>query len=162
MVVSNRNIVVDAKGFRRKSRRTRQRGRGKYTWRANEAKLLALIARFRREIEALACSSAWAEDCLYRGVNYVPDFRCACNLCRDRYPKRRFPQPAKESSISIDCQVEAEVDPELAEDLARLRNEPVRSGSIFIANRHTDRGSGTTRRNKSKSPLQTTGGGYDD
>jgi hypothetical protein len=90
------------------------------------------IDQARRQVVGVACSSTWAEDCLYRGAEYAPDFRCQCAVCRAEFPDRRYPRPAMESRYSVDCQVEADVDPELAEDLARLRNDRLRAGSVCI------------------------------
>ncbi|MGA3066075.1 MAG: hypothetical protein ABSF29_04425 [Tepidisphaeraceae bacterium] len=106
------------------------------------------IERIREKIFLVACSAAWAEDCLYRGVEYVPNFRCHCALCRSKYPHRLYPGQARESRVSADCQVEVEEDPELAEDLAALRNERVRVGSVFIAGVGSDRSRRKRRRRK--------------
>ncbi len=96
-------------------------------------------ARTRRDVEILrgrilsvVCSGAWADDCLYRGAEYAPDFRCACARCRADFPDRLHPRQARQSALSGDCQVECEEDPELAEDLAKLRSDHVRVGSVFI------------------------------
>jgi hypothetical protein len=97
------------------------------------------IDEARREVGTVACSSTWAEDCLYRGADYAPDFRCQCAVCRAEYPERLYPRAAMESRYSVDCQVETEVDPELAEDLARLRNDRLRAGSVCIDFRRRDR-----------------------
>jgi hypothetical protein len=90
-----------------------------------------LLRQFRREIEELACSAAWAEDCLFRGARYAPDFRCQCSNCRKFFPNRLHPRSFRESRYSIDCQVETDEDPEFAEEFARLRNDRPRFGSVF-------------------------------
>ena len=90
-----------------------------------------LLRQFRQEIEELACSAAWAEDCLFRGARYAPDFRCQCPNCRKFFPNRLHPRPVRESKYSIDCQVETDEDPEFAEEFARLRNDRPRYGSVF-------------------------------
>lgn len=108
------------------------------------------IERIRQEILHIACSSAWAEDCLYRGIDYAPDFRCHCALCESKYPQRLYPRQARESRVSADCQVEFEEDPELAEDFARLRNERLRVGSVFIAMKNPEHGSGVRRRRRKR------------
>jgi hypothetical protein len=94
--------------------------------------LLRQLSQIRREIEELVCSSTWAEDCLFRGAEYAPDFQCACPVCRSLFPNRRHPRAVRESAYSLDCQVEADEDPEFAEELARLRNDRPRFGSVFI------------------------------
>jgi hypothetical protein len=38
----------------------------------------------------------------------------------------------RESNYSLDCQIETDEDPEFAEELARLRNDRPRFGSVFI------------------------------
>ena len=129
IVVNNANAVFDAKNdasSRRAGRDVRE-GRSE-----SEAALLRQLRKVRREIEQIACSSTWAEDCLYRGAAYAPDFRCSCPACRTLFPNRRYPRAVRESSYSTDCQVESDEDPELAEELALLRNERVRIGSVFL------------------------------
>jgi hypothetical protein len=123
MVVNNPNIVIDAPG---------QDPRAASPGSAADAPLLRRLRQARREIEALACSAVWAEDCLYRGADYLPDFQCDCPACRARFPDRRYPRAVRESRYSIDCQVETDEDPEFAEDLALLRNDRARVGSVFI------------------------------
>jgi hypothetical protein len=96
------------------------------------AEIRRRIRRIRREIEEVVCSATWADDCLYRGAEYAPDFECQCPICRKFFPRRRHPRGVRESRYSLDCQIESEEDPELAEDLARLRNDRLRVGSVFI------------------------------
>lgn len=130
LIVNNPNIIVIAQV---KSRD----GRSRYCPTAPNARQAALqrqLREIRREIDALVCSATWAEDCLYRGSDYPPDFRCKCRLCREKFPDRRHPRDARQSEYSIDCQLEAEEDPELAEELQRLRNDRPRSGSVFLGN----------------------------
>ena len=130
MTVNNPNIVVNASiaggsGFRRPHRGGAGHSRTQMT-------LLRQLSQIRREIEELVCTSTWAEDCLFRGAEYAPDFRCACPVCRSLFPNRRHPRAVRESAYSLDCQVETDEDPEFAEELARLRNDRPRFGSVFI------------------------------
>ena len=130
MTVNNPNIVVNASiaggsGFQR----PRQGGPGHSR---TQMTLLRQLSQIRREIEGLVCTSTWAEDCLFRGAQYAPDFQCACPVCRSLFPNRRHPRAVRESAYSLDCQVEADEDPEFAEELARLRNDRPRFGSVFI------------------------------
>jgi hypothetical protein len=129
LVVNNPNIVVDAPGHPHEFLRTADAPRSRSS---SESSLVRRVRQLRREIEELACSATWAEDCLYRGADYPPDFECSCPACKSRFPNRRHPRPVRESSYSLDCQVESDEDPELAEDLARLRNDRVRIGSVFV------------------------------
>jgi hypothetical protein len=130
LTVNNPNIVVNASiaggsGFRRLRRGGPGHSRTQTT-------LLRQLSQIRREIEELVCTSTWAEDCLFRGAEYAPDFQCACPACRSLFPNRRHPRAVRESAYSLDCQVEADEDPEFAEDFARLRNDRPRFGSVFI------------------------------
>ena len=95
---------------------------------STEAKLDYL----RMQTTRIACSATWAEDWLYRGASYAPDFVCWCETCREHYPQRLYPRPNRETFISIDCQTEVEEDPELREELAKLRNDRPRLGSLFL------------------------------
>jgi hypothetical protein len=97
------------------------------------------IAQIREKIFRIACSSAWAEDCMYRGTEYAPDFHCRCGLCESKFPHRLYPRHSRESRFSIDCQVEVDEDPEFAEEFARLRNDRVRIGSVFLAIQRPER-----------------------
>jgi hypothetical protein len=106
------------------------------------------IEQIREKIFLIACSAAWAEDCLYRGIEYMPNFRCRCALCRSKFPDRLYPRQARESNVSVDCQVEVDEDPELAEDLANLRNERMRVGSVFLSGERKDRSRAKRRRRK--------------
>jgi len=142
--VSNANIVVEIRPVDRQMRHTQwQRMHPLHAVdrerRAAEQELRHQIEQVRQKLDRLVCSSVWAEDCLYRGAEYVPDFRCSCALCRSEFPQRRYPRQARQSDISVECQVETDEDPELAEDLARLRNDRVRLGSVFIATGRDDR-----------------------
>jgi hypothetical protein len=105
------------------------------------------LAVWRRKVSAIVCSSTWLDDCYFRGKKYVPDFRCNCALCTVSFPHRLHPRSTRESTIATDCQLEGNVDEDLAEDLARLRNDRPRIGSAFITTRRIDRGTGTSRRN---------------
>jgi hypothetical protein len=130
LVVNNPNIVNDALNSRtgaKFGRRLSQEHRPE-----TDAALVRQLQQIRRQIEETACSSTWAEDWLYRGAAYAPDFQCKCAACRTLYPNRRYPRPVRESDYSADCQVEANEDPEFAEELARLRNDRPRFGSIFV------------------------------
>jgi hypothetical protein len=130
LVVNNPNILVDTQlrpGGRRfpdRAGRTRTEG---------EMAAVRQLRRIRREIEETVCSATWAEDCLYRGADYPPDFRCSCPVCRNLFPNRLHPRPVRESKYAPDCQIEAEEDPEFSEDFLRLRNDRMRIGSVFIA-----------------------------
>ncbi len=132
LVVNNPNMVIDASdsvengkfGRRRQSSGPRPE---------NEAALVRQLRGIRRHIEETACSSTWAEDWLYRGATYAPDFKCNCQTCRALFPDRLHPRPVRESNYSLDCQIETNEDPEFAEELARLRNDRPRFGSIFIS-----------------------------
>jgi len=152
MVVNNPNILVDASGeeSRGKSPGSAARYRAARPQTDAEAALLRRLRQVRREIEALVCSAVWAEDCLYRGADYDPDFKCNCPVCRALFPDRRYPRAVRESRYSIDCQVETDEDPELAEDLARLRNDRARVGSVFIG--HSTRTVETGRRRRATDP----------
>jgi hypothetical protein len=148
--ISNANIVVEQQPpiETRTARRKRLKASAASQTQSQGELLCRQIAQIREKIFRLACSSAWAEDCLYRGTDYAPDFRCRCGLCRAKFPNRRYPRAARESTISVDCQVEADEDPELAEDLARLRNERVRIGSVFVSMPQYDRGSSAGRKKR--------------
>lgn len=141
LVVNNPNIVIDAPSRPPARRRADRAPRSDA-----EAAMIRLLRRIRREIDELVCSSVWAEDCLYRGAEYPPDFRCSCPACRNKFPHRRHPRPVRESAYSIDCQVEAEEDPEFAEEFSRLRNDRERYGSVFIG-----RSSGSAAHDASRS-----------
>jgi hypothetical protein len=141
IVVNNPNIVVDAPSngdaarFRRRSQNQAPRPQ-------NEMALVRQLRQLRHEIEETACSSTWAEDWLYRGAAYAPDFQCDCPVCRNLFPNRRHPRPVRESRYSLDCQIETDEDPEFAEELARLRNDRPRFGSVFISNATRSAGQG--------------------
>ncbi|HEX4056221.1 MAG TPA: hypothetical protein VHX86_18325 [Tepidisphaeraceae bacterium] len=132
IVVNNPNIVVDADSEGEAEGRLGRRHQNRQTRSEPETTLLRQLRHIRRQIEETACSSTWAEDCLYRSAAYAPDFQCACPACRTLFPNRRHPRPVRESNYSLDCQVEAEEDPEFAEERARLRNDRPRFGSVFI------------------------------
>jgi len=134
VIVNNPNIFIDAPSEAAADAPGRRgfRASGGKLQSDAEASLLRRLREVRREIEELACSATWAEDCLYRGADYAPDFQCGCPVCRTLFPARRHPRNVRESKFSIDCQVETHEDPELAEDLARLRNDRQRIGSVFI------------------------------
>jgi hypothetical protein len=136
IALSNVNMVVEKRipGEKPKDRRVRIRAqRAGIPWRSgSDEQLSGQLAKARRTVTATACSSAWAEDCLYRGALYVPDFQCQCRICREKFPQRLYPHSSRQSNISTDCQVEAMEDPEFAEDFARLRNDRARVGSVFF------------------------------
>jgi hypothetical protein len=148
LAVTNTNIVVESIEAPKRRKRPKKTANTGADWGRSEqqTRLRALAEKFRRHVDSLVCSSAWAEDCLFRGANYEPDFRCSCNLCQARFPKRLHPRPVRETAVSLDCQVEIDADPDLADDLRRLRNERERIGSAFVARRQMDRGSGSSRR----------------
>ena len=130
LVVNNPNIVIDASnsGAAAKFGRRQHREHRPET----EVAIVRQLREVRREIEETACSSTWAEDWLYRGATYAPDFQCNCPACRTLFTSRRHPRPVRESNYSVDCQIEANEDPEFAEELARLRNDRPRFGSVFV------------------------------
>jgi hypothetical protein len=128
--------------------RPRPRGRNK-PHRAADAQLRERVEQIRQQVFRTVCSATWADDCLYRGARYAPDFRCRCALCREKFPDRLHPREARQSDFSGDCQMESEHDPELAEDLDRLRNDRDRVGSVFIVRDSDDRGRGASRRARS-------------
>jgi hypothetical protein len=130
LVVTNPNILVDASLRQAHSGRTIRARRARTE---AEAGAVHRLHEIRREVEELVCSSTWAEDCYYRGADYSPDFKCDCPACRNEFPDRRYPRPVRESNYSDDCQLEAEEDPEFAEEISRLRNDRQRLGSVFIA-----------------------------
>lgn len=111
-----------------------------------DEQLKARVEQVRQQVYRTVCSATWAEDCLYRGVAYAPDFRCHCNVCREKFPDRLYPREARQSDYSGDCQLETENDPELAEDLERLRNDRERVGSVFIVRGSEERARMPTRR----------------
>jgi hypothetical protein len=131
IVINNPNIVFDAPGSGDAAQRP-----GRLQDRPPRTEAAAVLARqlreARRQIEEVACTSTWVEDCLYRGAAYAPDFQCACPVCRTLFRDRRHPRPVRESKYSLDCQVEADEDPEFAEELAILRNDRARCGSAFL------------------------------
>jgi hypothetical protein len=142
LVVNNPNILFDTSeksaGFRR----------GRHVGRVppeTEMAALRKLSEIRHEIDETVCSATWAEDCLYRGAEYCPDFKCACPVCSAEFPNRRHPRPVRESDYSLDCQVEAGEDPEFAEELARLRNDRPRAGSVFVGRSGGQRGRKTFR-----------------
>lgn len=128
VIVSNPNIV-----FESSSGETGLAGAALRSTALEETDIAAvrLLRQFTEEIEELACSAAWAEDCIFRGARYAPDFRCACPNCRKFFPNRLHPRSFRESKYSTDCQVESDEDPEFAEEFARLRNDRPRFGSVF-------------------------------
>jgi hypothetical protein len=130
LVVNNPNILVDSPVRGVGCRRPGVAGR-MHTER--ETAVLRQVRQIRREIDERVCSATWAEDCLYRGADYLPDFSCSCPVCRNLFPNRRHPRPVRESEYSLDCQIEADEDPEFAEEFVRLRNDRTRFGSVFIA-----------------------------
>ena len=129
LIVNNPNILVDAPKLQ--GARRPRRIAGMQTERETET--LRQVRRLRHEIDQLACSATWAEDCLYRGADYPPDFKCNCPVCRELFPHRLHPRPIRQSRYSLDCQVEATEDPEFADDFRRLRNDRPRYGSVFLA-----------------------------
>jgi hypothetical protein len=110
-----------------------------------DASLLRQVGHIRRQIEETACSSTWAEDWLYRGADYSPDFQCKCIACRTLFPERLHPRSVRESDYSADCQIETNEDPEFAEELAKLRNDRPRYGSIFVKGTTKSIGRGYSR-----------------
>jgi hypothetical protein len=130
LVVNNPNILVDSSARGIGCGRPGRAGR---THTERETAVLRQLRQIRREIDKTVCSATWAEDCLYRGADYLPDFRCSCPVCRNLFPNRRHPRPVRESEYSLDCQIEADEDPEFAEEFVRLRNDRTRFGSVFIA-----------------------------
>jgi hypothetical protein len=128
IAVNNPNILIDAQMNEAACRDRSGRPRPD-----SEPAMLRRLREIRREAEGMVCSSTWLEDCLYRGADYAPDFHCACPVCRSLFPDRLHPRPVRESKYSLDCQVETQEDPELAEDLARLRNDRPRFGSVFLS-----------------------------
>jgi hypothetical protein len=129
LVVNNPNRLVDSSARGTGGRRPDRAGRAHTE---QETAVLRQLSQIRREIDERVCSATWAEDCLYRGVDYLPDFRCSCPVCRNLFPNRRHPRPVRESAYSLDCQIEADEDPEFAEEFIRLRNDRPRFGSVFI------------------------------
>jgi len=121
-------------------------GRRNKPQRPVDEQLRERVEQIRQQVYRTACSATWAEDCLYRGAEYSPDFRCNCSVCRERFPERLYPREARQSDFSGDCQMEAENDPELAEELERLRNDRERVGSVFIVRGCDERGRAPTRR----------------
>jgi hypothetical protein len=131
LVVNNPNILIDAPPVRGNPKLSRA-SQFHEPRPEKEASLVRELHQMRRHIEETACSSTWAEDWLYRGAHYAPDFQCKCAACRMLFPDRRHPRPVRESDYSLDCQIESNEDPEFAEELARLRNDRPRYGSIFV------------------------------
>jgi hypothetical protein len=129
MTVNNPNILVVA---RTKETPEQQAPLESQLRRNRKLAIIRRIKRARERLEEIACSSTWAEDCLFRGADYVPDFQCKCPLCTAIFRQRLYPRSVRESDYALDCQVECDEDPELAEDLARLRNERLRLGSVFV------------------------------
>ena len=127
IAVNNPNILIDAPSS--------ATGGGGQSGRRpdSEPQMLRRLRNLRREAEGRVCSSTWLEDCLFRGADYAPDFRCSCPVCRKLFPNRLHPRPVRESAYSMDCQVETNEDPELVEDLALLRNDRPRYGSVFLS-----------------------------
>jgi hypothetical protein len=147
LVVNNTNILVESESAGAKAGGgKRPLGHADPQYRQAQIDCRRQIEQLRRQIGRIVCSGAWADDCLYRGAHYAPDFKCACPRCRSEFPDRLHPRAARESAISGDCQAEMDEDPELAEDLAALRNDRERIGSVFLAAGRTDRGSGRVRR----------------
>jgi hypothetical protein len=128
LIVNNPNILIDAP----RVGGTRTTQPPDVNRRDGELAALKKLREIRREIDRTVCSSTWAEDCLFRGADYPPDFKCGCPVCRARFPERLHPRPVRESAYAADCQVEAAEDPEFAEEFARLRNDRLRAGSVFI------------------------------
>jgi len=140
--ITNANIVVAAPPPNiQASRRMRKKSHPPV-----DAHLRERVEQIRQQVLRTVCSATWAEDCLYRGAKYAPDFHCRCTLCREKFPDRLHPREARQSDFSGDCQMETEDDPELAEDLNRLRNDRDRVGSVFIVRDSEDRGSAALRR----------------
>ena len=98
MVVNNPN-TVNVSPSPKIAPRKRRRGGKPHS--QSDAELMVRIGQMRRDIEELVCSAAWAEDCLYRGADYPPDFQCECAICRAFFPNRRYPRPVRESIL--DC-----------------------------------------------------------
>jgi len=147
LVVNNPNMIIDASSIRTGYRRV-DRASGCRDETNTAARLR--LREIRQEIDATVCSATWAEDCLYRGADYSPDFKCACPVCRNLFPDRLYPRPVRESDYSLDCQVEAGEDPEFAEELARLRNDRARAGSVFIGRASGQRARGKTGGRRSR------------
>lgn len=129
LVVNNPNILVDSTSRDPRSGRPDRGGR---TRTEGEMTVLRQLRQILREIDETVCSATWAEDCLYRGADYLPDFVCSCPVCRNLYPHRRHPRPVRESKYSLDCQIETDEDPEFSEEFLLLRNDRARIGSVFI------------------------------
>ncbi len=132
LAVNDVNAIVSASGDGAEARLSER----PHSWEPRaeaDAVLQREVRLIRRQIDEVACSSTWAEDCLYRGVDYAPDFQCKCEACRELFPNRLHPRPVRESDYSADCQIESNEDPEFAEELAKLRNDRARFGSIFIS-----------------------------
>lgn len=138
--VKNPNIFVDVSKSSPAGAAPHRNAFGPSERSAADAQLMREIAEIRLQIEQLVCSATWGEDCLYRGADYAPDFRCSCPVCRELYPDRRHPRPVLESKYSIDCQIETNEDPEFAEEFAKLRNDRVRVGSVFLRHIFTAKG----------------------
>jgi hypothetical protein len=135
MTVNNPNIVVVASSKQPNDAKSKAKSRSEsYVRRNQKVAIIRRIERAKRRLEEITCTSTWAEDCLFRGEEYAPDFKCKCPLCREIFRRRLHPRPVRESNYSLDCQAECNEDPELAEDLARLRNERLRVGSVFVGN----------------------------
>ena len=136
ITVATINISLETDGAGAGGRRRAR----KRTARPVDEQLRQRIEQIRQQVSRMVCSATWAEDCLYRGAQYVPNFRCHCALCREKFPERRYPREARQSDYSGDCQLEVEHDPEFAEELERLRNDRERVGSVFIVRHSEERG----------------------
>lgn len=79
----------------------------------HRSSVLAKQKRVANEIKGWArevcCSESWMDECTHRGTKYLPNFKCHCKLCTERFPRRLHPAEARESMISGDCQIESEV-----------------------------------------------------
>jgi hypothetical protein len=132
LTVISPNTLFDASGAGAEARFAIRR-RSEQSRSGADAEMSNQVLQIRRRIDETACSSTWAEDWLYRGVDYAPDFECKCEVCRTLFPNRLHPRPVRETDYSTDCQDETSEDPEFAEELAKLRNDRPRYGSIFVS-----------------------------
>jgi hypothetical protein len=138
VIVNNPNIILDSsikEAYGAAANQTQPPAR-----RETEIALLRQVRQFRQKLDQIVCSATWAEDCLFHGAQYAPDFKCGCSLCRRFFPDRRYPRGARESNYSVDCQIETDEDPEFAEEFARLRNDRPRYGSVFATRPRSMRG----------------------
>jgi hypothetical protein len=129
IAVNNPNIIIVAS---KKEPRSGEPISESQARRNRKVVAVRLIRRAKLRLREMACSSTWAEDCLFRGAQYAPNFKCKCFRCTELFRRRLYPPGVRESDYSLDCQVEADEDPEFAQDFARLRNDWLRAGSVVI------------------------------